>query len=67
MNLSDDNRMIRELVARIDEVRRLALVDAAHAPTFTADPGFAPVDPKLDTPGFWASLITALLGILKGR
>lgn len=57
--------------ARVDEVRRQAL-DDADDPIF-ADPGFAskPVadnsrhDPAAK--GFWASLLTALLGILKGR
>lgn len=44
--------------ARIDEVRRLALDDAADL--IFADAGHS-------APGFWVNLLTALLGLLKGR
>ena len=57
--------------ARVEDVRALALGDADE-PVF-ADPGFAPKPvgnssgPDPDAKGFWANLITALVGIWKGR
>lgn len=49
---------------RVDDVRREALEDARRPPPTPAD--FSPAEFPVVT-GFWASLIAALLGIIKGR
>lgn len=49
---------------RVDDVRREALDDARRLPPTPVD--FSPAEFPAVT-GFWASIITALLGIIKGR